>query len=81
MTENKNIVETHGCIVCGKLYDLLVIYAPDGSLVGCAPKNPDAHRVMDTERPLVACNRHTSTQIEEALSKHYPGKEQEDEVD
>jgi hypothetical protein len=35
MTENTNDVTAHGCIVCARLFDILAVVAPDGSLVGC----------------------------------------------
>ena len=37
MSENKNVVEVRGCIVCAKLFD---IFAPDGRLVDCAVTSP-----------------------------------------
>jgi len=79
MPENRNVVETHGCIVCGKLYEMLVVYAPDGHMLDCTVLHPDAHRVADEKRPLVACNQHTAKQIEWTLARHYPGKEQEED--
>jgi hypothetical protein len=79
MVENRKVVEPHGCIVCGKVYNVLVVYNPDGKLVDCAPTDMGAHRVPDPDRPLVTCNRHTEEQIENALKKHYPGRAQKDD--
>ena len=75
MSDNKKMVESHGCIVCGKVYNMLVIYSPDGKLVDCTVTDAGGHRVPDLLRPLVACDKHTSSQIETALSRHYPGME------
>jgi len=82
MSNNSDVVEQHGCIVCGKLYNLLVVYAPDGSLVDCAVTGPGGgHRVQDAHWPLVACDRHTEDEINIALANHYPGKAKEDKED
>jgi hypothetical protein len=78
MSDNSNVVEQHGCIVCGKIYTLLVEYAPGGQLVDCTVTSPGGRRVPDAHWPLVACNKHTPTEIETALAKHYPGKSIDD---
>ncbi len=80
MAENRKVVEPHGCIVCGKVYNMLVVYSPAGKLVDCTVTDPGGRRVPDPERPLVACLRHRETEVETALAKHYPGMVQpEDE--
>jgi hypothetical protein len=66
MSENKNTVELHGCIVCAKIFNLLVVYTPDGRLVNCSVSSPGGHPVQDEHRPLVACDTHTSGEIEAA---------------
>ncbi len=81
MPDNTNVVEKHGCIVCGKIYNLLVVYAPDGRLVDCAVTSPGGRRVLDAHWPLVACDRHTQTEVDAALASHYPGKAIEDRED
>jgi hypothetical protein len=78
MSNNSNVVESHGCIVCGKLYNLLVVYDPDGKLVDCTVTSPGGSRVWDEHWPLVACNSHPESVIKTALSNHYPGKAKED---
>jgi len=35
MSENKDVVQVHGCIVCGRLFNVLAMYAPNGKLVDC----------------------------------------------
>jgi hypothetical protein len=76
MSENTNRVEPHGCIVCGKIHNLLVVYAPSGSMVSCTVISPGGCVVPDTLRPLAACDTHTGEEIETALASHYPGLEQ-----
>ncbi len=78
MSENSIVAEQHGCIVCGRIYGLLVIYDPDGNLVDCKVTSPGGQRVPDTHWPLVACSRHTEAEIRTALANHYPGKAKED---
>jgi len=78
MSNNANVVEQHGCIVCGKIYNLLVIYNPEGKLVDCTVTSPGGQRVRDAHWPLVACNQHTETEINTALANHFPGKSKDD---
>jgi hypothetical protein len=68
--ENKNSVEMHGCIVCARIFTILAVYAPDGGLVGCTvTSSSDGHCVPDERRPLVACNSHTTEEIEVAYKR------------
>ncbi len=66
VSKNTNIVETHGCIVCARLFTILAVYTPDGRLVDCTVTSPGGHRVMDERRPLVACDTHPARKIETA---------------
>jgi hypothetical protein len=61
---NTNSIEMHGCIVCAKVFEVLAVYAPDGSLVGCTLNSPGGRIVPDEHRPLVACERHSTRQVE-----------------
>lgn len=80
MSENTNRVEPHGCIVCGRLYNLLVVVSPSGRLVGCTLTSPGGRIVPDDTRPLVACSHHSAQELTRALARHYPGSAQpEDE--
>lgn len=84
MAENRNVTEPHGCIVCGKVYSLLVVYSPTGQLVDCTvTSSSEGRRVPDARRPLVACITHSAAAVEAALTKRYPGqdnkKDEEDE--
>jgi hypothetical protein len=80
MSDNKSIVEQHGCIVCGKTYNMLVIYSPSGKLIDATVTSPGGHRVPDDRRPLVACDRHSAKEIQNALAKHYPGAAVEEDL-
>jgi hypothetical protein len=81
VSENKNAVEIHGCIVCAKLFNVLAVYTPNGRLVDCTVTSPGGHIVPDERRPLVACDTHTAGEIESAYKKWQSknGKESEDE--
>ena len=69
MTENKNVTEIHGCIVCAKLFNVLVVYTPDGKLLDCTVTSPGGHIVPDKRQPLVACDTHTAEEIKSAHNR------------
>ena len=69
MSENKNAVEIHGCIVCARLFNVLAVYTPEGKLVECAVTSPGGHCVPNERQPLVACNTHTAEDIESAYKR------------
>jgi hypothetical protein len=69
MSDNKNAVEIHGCIVCARVFNVLVVYTPDGRLVGCSVTSPGSHCVPDEEQALVACDKHTAEDIESAYKR------------
>ena len=81
MSENKNAVEIHGCIVCAKLFNVLAVYTPIGRLVDCTVTSPGGHIVPDERRPLVACDTHAAGEIESAYKKWQSknGKEADDD--
>lgn len=80
MAEDRKITEQHGCIVCGKTYDVLVVYSPAGKFVDCTVTSGPAHRITDPDRPIIACDRHSSDEVKTAVARHYPGQAQpEDE--
>jgi hypothetical protein len=81
MSANKNVVEPHGCIVCGKIFNLLVVYDPAGRLVDCIVMDAGGKRVQDEQKPLVACEKHSEEQIETALARHYPGAVQKEDLE
>jgi hypothetical protein len=74
MTENVTKGEMHGCIVCGKLYQLYVVYDSAGNFIDSKVMSAGGKKVLDVKRPLVACETHTAVEIERAVEKVY-GKE------
>jgi succinate dehydrogenase/fumarate reductase-like Fe-S protein len=71
--------EMHGCIVCGKLYQLYVVYDAKEKFVGCKVMTPGGKVVPDPVRPLVACERHSDREIEAAVERVYgPQSQKED---
>jgi hypothetical protein len=80
-SENHSIVEMHGCIVCARLFNVLVVYTPEGGLVDSKVTSPGGHIVPDERRPLVACDTHTTEEIESAYKRWQSrtGKESDDE--
>ena len=71
--------EMHGCIVCGKLYQLYVVYNQDGRFVDCKVMSPGATRVPNAQRPLVACDYHSAEEVKRAVERVYGKSEEEDE--
>jgi hypothetical protein len=65
-SENKNVVEMHGCIVCARTFNVLAVYTPDGRLVDCVVTSFGGHCVPGERQPLVACDTHTAEEIETA---------------
>jgi hypothetical protein len=63
--------EIHGCIVCGKLYELYVIHDEEGNYLGSKVMTPGGNEVKGYGRPLVACERHPDTDIERAVERVY----------
>ena len=78
MTENKAKGEMHGCIVCGKLYQLYVIYDSTGKYLGSKVMSAGGKEVKDATRPLVACEKHTEKEIERALERVFGTQKPED---
>jgi hypothetical protein len=81
LTENKNIVEVHGCIVCARPFNILVVYNPNGRLVGCTITSSGGHVVPGKPQPLVACDIHPAEKIEAAYKRWQArnAKESDDE--
>jgi hypothetical protein len=69
ISENKITGEIHGCIVCAKLYNVLVVYTPEGKLLDCTVTSPGGHIVQDEQRPLVVCDTHTEEEIKFAYRR------------
>jgi hypothetical protein len=83
MSENKTVVEMHGCLVCARIFNVLAIYTSDGRLVDCTVTSSGGHIVPDETRPLVACDTHTAGEIETAYQrwKSRKGEELDNEKD
>ena len=77
MPENKDIVQVHGCIVCGKLLNVLAVYAPNGELISCTVTSPGGHCVGDENQLLAACDTHTAENIESAYKRWQSRNEKE----
>jgi hypothetical protein len=69
--------EIHGCIVCGKLYQLYVAYDSNGNYIGSKVMTPGGQEVKGYGRPLVACEKHTQEEITRAVERVY-GKQREE---
>jgi len=69
MTEPKAKGEMHGCIVCGKLYQLLVVHDAHGKYVGSKVMSAGGKAVKYDKRPLVACEKHTEQEIKRAIKR------------
>jgi hypothetical protein len=79
MSETQAKGEMHGCIVCGKLYQLLVAYDGDGKYIASKVMSAGGREVKYPERPLVACEKHTDEEIERAVNRVYGGEQEEDD--
>ena len=71
--------ETHGCIVCGKLYQLYVIHDSEGKYLGSKVMSAGGKEVKGYGRPLVACERHSDEEIARAVERVYGKQPLEDE--
>ena len=69
MSENKDVVQIHGCIVCARLFNILAMYSPDGKLMDYAVTSPGGHCVPNERQALVACNAHTTEEIDSAYKR------------
>jgi len=71
MSETHTKGETHGCIVCGKLYSLYVVYDSAGRFVDLKVMSAGGRRVPHPARPLVACETHSDEEVEAAVKRVY----------
>ena len=79
MSETKAKGEMHGCIVCGKLYQLLIAYDSNGKYIGSKVMSAGGKEVKGANRPLVACEKHTDQEIERAVQRVYGQQKPEDD--
>jgi hypothetical protein len=71
--------ETHGCIVCGRLYQLYVVTDARGIFVDAKVMSKGGKLVPNAKRPLVACATHTDAEIESAVARTYGAKKDDDD--
>lgn len=71
--------EMHGCIVCGKLYQLYVIHDSDGKYMGSKVMSAGGREVKGAGRPLVACEKHAEDEIARAVENVYGRQSEDDE--
>ena len=79
MADNITKGETHGCIVCGKLHQMYVLYDPAGKYLGSKVMSANGKAVQDSKRPLVACDKHTDQEIERAIKRVFGDQTPEDD--
>ena len=79
MAETITKGEMHGCIVCGKLYQLYVVYDSDGKYIGSKVMSAGGKEVKGANRPLVACETHSDAEIARAVERVYGRQKEEDE--
>jgi hypothetical protein len=71
--------EMHGCIVCGKLYQLLVAFDSNGNYIGSKVMSGGGKPVNGAGRPLVACEKHSDDEIARAVANVYGRQPEDDE--
>lgn len=71
--------ELHGCIVCGKLYQLYVAFDSDGNYIGSKVMSAGGKEVKGANRPLVACEKHSEDEIARAVANVYGRQHEDDE--
>jgi len=79
MTDAHTKGEMHGCIVCGKLYNLYVVYDAEGKYLGSRVMSAGGHEVKGAGRPLVACDTHNEAEIARAVEMVYGYQNREDD--
>jgi hypothetical protein len=71
MTEKQITTEPHGCIVCGKLYQMLVVRDAQGNFIEAKIMSAGGRVVKYAQRPLVACESHSQESVEAAVQRAY----------
>ncbi len=79
MAETITKGEMHGCIVCGKLYQMYVVYDADGNYIGSKVMSAGGKEVKGVNRPLVACETHSDAEIARAVERVYGRQQPEEE--
>lgn len=78
MTEKQVSTEPHGCIVCGKLYQMLVVRDAHGNFLDAKVMSAGGRVVKYAPRPLAACESHSEEQVEAAVRRVYGEQDEED---
>ncbi len=68
-TANRNTTEPHGCVVCGKVHNMLVVYSPSGQMIDCTVMSGSGRRVYDAKKPKAVCDRHSEAEVQAALTR------------
>jgi hypothetical protein len=71
MSDTHTKGEIHGCIVCGKPYELYVVYDSSGKFIDLKVMSGGGKPVHHPTRPLVACPSHSEAEIEAAVIRAY----------
>ena len=79
MSETHTNGEMHGCIVCGTLHQLYVVYDAAGQFVDCLVMSAGGRCVPSKTRPLAACDRPTQEEIQRAVQRVYGEGNSEDD--
>jgi hypothetical protein len=66
MQEYVRKLERHGCLVCGRVHSVLVVYRLDGDLVDSKVTSYGGHALEDEQHVLVVCDIHTAEAVEQA---------------
>jgi hypothetical protein len=80
MTEKYTKGEAHGCIVCGKLYQLYVVSDANGKFIDCKVMSAGAKHVPNPKRALVACDTHSDEQIKAAVLRAFGDQSEDDDL-
>lgn len=79
MTEKHTKGEMHGCIVCGKLYQLYVVNDANGGFVDAKIMSAGGRIVPHASRALVACEKHADAQVESAVVRAFGSQKEEED--
>ncbi len=79
MGEKHTKGEMHGCIVCGKLYQLYVVSDGQGKFMDCKVMTAGGRCVPHPRRPLVACEKHSDEDVKAAVIRAYGPQKEDDE--
>ena len=79
MTDSHTRGEMHGCIVCGRLYELYVVYDAAGHFKDSKVMTAGGRTVTGPGRPLVACESHTEDEVQRAVHRVFGDQPSEDD--